>query len=227
MTTFDNCPFGLLLCRYLHSEKVAAAEGARDGVMDLAVTGFRFLLGFVFLASSIPKLAAPDDFSRAVANYRLVPPSLAAPVARVLPLLELGCALALLIGVGVPHVALVVGALLLAFATAVAVNLGRGRTIDCGCRGAAAPRRISWPLVARDVGLAAVAAALVAHLPDDGARLFAWPTLSTGPIRPQHVLAVAVAAATAVFVDLLLEEAWRIRKQAARVAPLLSAQESP
>lgn len=181
--------------------------------MDLAVIGFRFLLGFVFFASSIPKLAARHEFSRAVANYRLLPSRLTASVARALPPLELACSLALLIGVAVPYVAFVVAALLLAFAAAVAVNLARGRTIDCGCRGAAAPRRISWRVVARDVALAAMAAAIVAQ-PADGA-------------APNDIVALAIAASAVVVLNLLLDDAWRTRKDTARVAGLLLTEESP
>jgi uncharacterized membrane protein YphA (DoxX/SURF4 family) len=118
----------------------------------------RFVLAFVFLMASIPKLRAPDDFRRAMRNYRLLPERFNEPVSTWLPRLEFSLALALLLGIGTSVVAAIAGALLVVFAGAVSVNLARGRRIDCGCATAPSPRTIGWGLVARDLALAGVAA---------------------------------------------------------------------
>ena len=56
--------------------------------------------------------------------------------------------------------------LLLAFAWAMAVNLRRGRAaIDCGCALGLLKERISWPLVARNLLLAAAAAVIAVSTP--------------------------------------------------------------
>jgi hypothetical protein len=48
-------------------------------------------------------------------------------------------------------------ALLLVFAAAMAINIRRGRTqIDCGCGLSALRQGLGWPLVARNLALAAV-----------------------------------------------------------------------
>ena len=66
--------------------------------------------------------------------------------------------------------------LLLLFAAAMAVNLRRGRAdIDCGCALGLLKERISWPLVARNLVLAA-AAAVIAVARADGAVTLAGST---------------------------------------------------
>lgn len=125
-----------------------------------ALTG-RYVIGCVFLMAALPKLFGRRQFAQAVANYQLLPDRLVHPIAAWLPRLELVCGACLLLGIAVKQVAAVAGILLGAFAVAVAVNLIRGREIDCGCSGTVAPRRIGWGLVVGDLGLAAVAAAVV------------------------------------------------------------------
>ena len=59
--------------------------------------------------------------------------------------------------------------LLLIFAAALAVNVLRGRTwIDCGCFRNGLKQTVSWLLVARNIGLAAAAVAVVGLLPASG-----------------------------------------------------------
>lgn len=183
--------------------------------MALAVTGLRFLVGFVFLTASVPKLIARRDFKLAVGNYRLLPRSLVGPVAALLPALELACAAALLAGAALPVVAVCVALLLTAFSAAAAVNLIRGRKIDCGCAGLGAPRRIGWLLVARNVILI-VASALIAVAPPKSASsvVVHWPTAASGSPTSGEVGAVAMTAALAVLIVSVLTEAIRLRAAA-------------
>jgi uncharacterized membrane protein YphA (DoxX/SURF4 family) len=133
-----------------------------EELIDAAALGFRFVVALVLLAAAIPKLLHRGEFERAVANYALVPSRLVRPIAIWLPRLELVCAFALLLGVAITQVAALAGVLLLVFALAIAINLARGRRVDCGCIGSVAPRRIGWSLVVADVALSgmAIAAAL-------------------------------------------------------------------
>jgi hypothetical protein len=150
-----------------------------DEGLEAAALSFRFMLAFVFLTAAIPKLLGRREFERAVANYALLPPAVVGPVAAWLPRLELAGAVALLVGILVVPVAIALCVLLVAFALAVAVNLLRGRLIDCGCFSSVAPRRIGWPLVGADLGLAGMAATvaladpavLAVITPDSGSSL--------------------------------------------------------
>ena len=134
-------------------------------MVDAGTTTGRFLLAFVFLSAALPKLVARADFQEAVANYALLPERFVAPVARLLPPLELVVAVALFAGLALRAVGLLVAALLLLFSTAVVVNLARGREIDCGCSHSVAPRRIGWRIVAADVALAAIAVLVALRSP--------------------------------------------------------------
>lgn len=174
---------------------------------------FRFALGFVFLSTSIPKLLSGDDFNKAVASYGLLPASLVGPVARWLPKVELVCAVALLMGLFVQGVSLALGVLLVVFAGAVAVNLARGREIDCGCYGLSTPRRITKALVARDLLLAAMAFAVFVQSPT-ALSLASWPADSGSSTSAIDALAMLVAAAFVMLIELLLSDAIRARRAA-------------
>jgi|SRR5918999_1267847 hypothetical protein len=179
--------------------------------MELAALGFRFLLGFVFIAASIPKLAASTEFANAVGNYGLVPRRLVQPVARWLPKLELAAGLSLLFGIALGPVALLVAAMLLVFSGAVTWNLLRGRRIECGCAGTAVPRAISWPLVARDLLLASFAFALAFAAPDTAALLPASPLYADGVATKVDAMALMLTSALVVVAEALVVDALRTR----------------
>jgi putative oxidoreductase len=133
--------------------------------VELSLLGIRFFLGLVFLTSSLPKLAAPGDFRRALRNYQLLPLGLVGPVARWLPRVELALALALLVGIATPLTSALTAAALVLFSGAVAINLARGRKIECGCFSGSSPREITWRLVVQDVVLAAAAITVATAAP--------------------------------------------------------------
>ncbi|WP_421846837.1 MauE/DoxX family redox-associated membrane protein [Novosphingobium sp.] len=128
------------------------------GGTGLGVLGYAGALGvaLVFFQAAIPKFQHRDLLAGVVANYRLLPAGLVGPVARMLPLAEMGAAVSLLLihhGLG----AAPAFALLLVFAAAMAINLMRGRSqIDCGCGRSQLRQPLSWLLVARNLVLAAL-----------------------------------------------------------------------
>ena len=193
--------------------------------MALTVTGFRFLLGYVFLYAAVPKLRGRSAFELAVSNYELLPRRLVRPVARTLPLIELCCGTALLCGFAVAAVGLVGGTLFAAFALAMALNLARGRSFDCGCRGSAVSQRISWPLVTRCLSLCGLCLLLTAlsltALPHSES-VFAHPLrlqLKSG-LSAEDTTAVALAAMAALVLEILCTESTRFASAARlRLAP--------
>ena len=176
--------------------------------MELSLLGIRYLLGLVFLTASLPKLAAPDDFRRALRNYQLLPFRLVRPVATWLLRLELVLALALLAGAATSVTASLAAAALLVFGAAVAINVARGRKIECGCFGGAAPRQITWRLAVRDL-LLGLAAIVVAARP---------PAMWAGH---DHA-AVFLVALVAVFTEKLVTEWVRLRRALSSGQPVLS-----
>lgn len=123
--------------------------------------------GIVFVEAGLAKLRHRDLVPGVVANYRLLPDALVAPVALILPPLELGLGLALIASAflgGALHwvalgAALAATALFLAFALGMAINIRRGRShIDCGCGRSQLRQPLGWGLVARNVVLAMLVA---------------------------------------------------------------------
>lgn len=127
------------------------------GVDGLAIAGLAASIGagLVFAVAGIGKLRHAALMDGVVANYRLLPPGLVAPVARLLPYAELAIAAGLLSGIR-PWPQWLAAALLAVFAAAMAVNIRRGRThIDCGCGLSALRQPLDRRLVVRNLLLAA------------------------------------------------------------------------
>jgi hypothetical protein len=119
--------------------------------------------GIVFIEAGLAKLRHRQVLPGVVANYRLLPEALVAPVATLLPPAELALGLALVASAvtgGLLHwVALPAAALFVLFAAAMAVNIRRGRSqIDCGCGRSQLRQPLSPALVARNLVLAALVA---------------------------------------------------------------------
>jgi len=124
-------------------------------LLSVTAIGVQTLTGLIFLLAALAKLADRGRFAGIVANFRLLPPTLTAPVALVLPWLELALALLLPLRVAGPVPALAAALLLILFAVAMGVNIRRGRRfIDCGCGDRAAGTPLGWGRVLRNLGLA-------------------------------------------------------------------------
>lgn len=125
------------------------------GASAIAITGGASAIGvgLVFVTAGLAKLRSRRMFPGVVANYRLLPEALVAPVASALPWAELGLGLGLMAGIGLLAAPAIV--LLLVFAAAMAINIGRGRAhIDCGCGRSDLRQPLSRTLVVRNLALA-------------------------------------------------------------------------
>jgi hypothetical protein len=141
-------------------------------------------LALLFAGAAISKLANLAEFEGVVENFRLLPRPLVKPVTWLLPPAELTVALGLAVTPIRPYAAFTAALLLMTFAAAIAINLGRGRrTIDCGCFGSMLDQTLSWALVARNAALTALAAVMAASGP---------------PIRPPHWFDIVTALGGAV-----------------------------
>jgi Methylamine utilisation protein MauE len=114
----------------------------------------------LFASAALHKFLDAERFAAAFLAYEVVPPPLAW-VSRLVPMLELVIAIALLPAGSRRGAAAAGAALLLAYAGAIAINLGRGRRdLDCGCGGPSERRPIGMWMVWRNLLLAALLAAL-------------------------------------------------------------------
>ena len=107
----------------------------------------------VWLVSGAAKVPDIHGFQVLVQRYAILPPTLAAPFATVLPFLEIGIGLYLLAGLFVRGTALVGTLLVAAFLAAQITALARGISLDCGCFGRIAETTVSPFTILRDFGL--------------------------------------------------------------------------
>lgn len=118
----------------------------------------RALLGGVFIYASLDKIVHPEEFARAVANYKvLTSPLLVNLVAVCLPWVELTAGVLLLAGILPRGAATVLAGLTLMFIMLIAVTMIRGIDIECGCFGGSLATKVGLNLLIRDVLLLAPA----------------------------------------------------------------------
>ena len=94
---------------------------------------FRVALGVVFIVASLDKVAHPDRFAVAIANYHLAPQAAINLMAIALPWVELLCGALLVLGLWYRAGLLLVLGLLGTFIAAISLALQRGLDISCGC----------------------------------------------------------------------------------------------
>lgn len=118
--------------------------------MEGVAFGTSAVLAAIFLVSGAAKIGG-GSLASDLAAYRLLPRAAVGPVASALPWIEVTVGTSILVGFAVTAMFTAAAVLLAAFTIGMAVNLVRGRVIDCGCRGAGTP--ISWRLVGTNVVL--------------------------------------------------------------------------
>lgn len=95
----------------------------------------RIVLGGVLLIAGYLKAFSPDKSMMAVRAYDVLPIWIANALGIILPWLEIGAGLLLIIGVGIRYSAAFGAALMALFIIAIAQAWARGLSIDCGCFG--------------------------------------------------------------------------------------------
>ena len=118
----------------------------------------RLGLGGVLLYAGYLKAFTPDKSMMAVRAYELLPIWLANAFGIILPWLEMGAGLLLIVGVAVRYAAIFGSVFMVAFIIAIAQAWARGLSIDCGCfgdGGAVDPSETKYlQSILRDIGFA-------------------------------------------------------------------------
>lgn len=99
----------------------------------------RLILGGVLLVAGALKVGNLQKSAMAVRAYELLPTAVANFLGYVLPWLEIGLGLLLILGVAVSISGLFGAIIMLAFIIAISQAWARGLSIDCGCFGGGGP----------------------------------------------------------------------------------------
>ena len=113
----------------------------------------RIIVGFVFIFAAISKVSEPEEFARAISNYKLLPIYLINILAIVLPWIELCAGILLVFGISVKENSAILSGLLLVFIIAIAISLARGLNIDCGCFGTTGGTKVGIQKLLENFGL--------------------------------------------------------------------------
>jgi len=111
--------------------------------------------------SALPKLRHPKGFLLSVFEYRILSSPAARLYALVVPYSELLVAILVFSGVAVRFAAGMMEVLLTSFIIAIAVNVKRGRDLDCHCFGQSSRRKVGPTTIIQDAALMIAAGTLV------------------------------------------------------------------
>ena len=127
----------------------------------------RLVLGGVLLLAGYLKAFSPDKSQMAVRAYEILPISVANFLGIILPWLEIGAGLLLIVGLGIRFASIFGTVLMLIFVLAISQAWARGLSIDCGCFGGGgkvAPGETKYlSEILRDLGLAALGIYLIRY----------------------------------------------------------------
>jgi uncharacterized membrane protein YphA (DoxX/SURF4 family) len=127
----------------------------------------RLLVGGVLVVAGYLKVGNVAKSKMAVRAYEVLPISIANLLGEILPWLEIGAGLLLILGVAVKWSSIFAAALMFIFVAAIAQAWARGLSIDCGCFGGGgqvAPGKTRYlEEILRDLGLAITALYLIRY----------------------------------------------------------------
>ncbi|HEY1428276.1 MAG TPA: MauE/DoxX family redox-associated membrane protein [Candidatus Tumulicola sp.] len=126
--------------------------------MPALVLVLRVALGATLVFAGAVKIPHPEQLAAAIAGFRLLPAAVTAPLAVVLPYLEVLLGVYLVIGLFTRIVAWIVSVQFVVYAGAIASAVLRGIPAACGCFGPNDGAKADWPHVAMDFGFALLAA---------------------------------------------------------------------
>ena len=119
-------------------------------VVDAIVLLLRVVLGAILIVAGASKVGHAAEFAAQIAGFRLLPQVVIAPLALLLPFLEILNGGYLILGLFTRASAWVATLLFAVFDAAIASAVVRGMTVSCGCFGPNDRTVTTWAEVARD-----------------------------------------------------------------------------
>jgi uncharacterized membrane protein YphA (DoxX/SURF4 family) len=170
----------------IHRQRCAPPSCRRGLMTEPLSFALRLGIALLLLQAGFAKILSLGEFRSGLRTYRILPGSLEATVAFLVPAVELALGVLLITGVAFRVGVVAAVALFLTFSMAQVVTTRRGMTIDCHCFGTSASEKVSGATAAR-VAVLAVLSGMLLAAPAAG-----LPRLSTAvPVVP---VAFAIAA---------------------------------
>ncbi len=119
-------------------------------VVNAVVLILRLVLGGILIFAGASKVGHPAEFAAQIAGFRLLPGAVIAPMALLLPFIEILAGGYLVLGLFTRAAAWVAVALFAVFDAAIASAVVRGMTVSCGCFGPNDTTVTTWGEVGRD-----------------------------------------------------------------------------
>lgn len=135
-------------------------------------------LSVVLLVSAWGKLRAPANFRRALSTFGIIPESAVPSLLIAVPVTELALATLQWIRPLRPAAGIALVVMLVAFTLLLLRSLVMGEEVDCGCFGSAAPEKVSWFSIARN--LVVIGLAVMGVVAGDGAARGTIPAALAG-----------------------------------------------
>jgi uncharacterized membrane protein YphA (DoxX/SURF4 family) len=133
--------------------------------MGVLVLVLRIALGLVFVVAGGLKIGHADVFAGQIAGFELLPQALIAPLALLLPFVEVLVGAYLIVGLFTRAAAIAAAVMLAVFDTAIAWAVVHGLHASCGCFGPSDQTTTSWGEVARDAAIVVVAVIIAWRAP--------------------------------------------------------------
>ena len=133
--------------------------------MPALIAILRIALGLLLVAAGATKVGHFNDLAVAITGYRLLPPAAVAPLAILLPFVEIGLGVYLAIGLFTRGAATIAALQFVVYAGAIASAVARHIPANCGCFGPAESATADWPHVLFDLVLAALCALVAWRAP--------------------------------------------------------------
>jgi putative oxidoreductase len=133
--------------------------------VNYVVLVLRIVLGAIFIVAGSSKIGHPSLFAAEIAGFRILPQVVIAPLALVLPYLEVLLGAYLILGLFTRAAAWIAVLLLALFDGAIASAVVRGMTVNCGCFGPSDATVTTWSEVARDAAFVVLALVVALRAP--------------------------------------------------------------
>jgi putative oxidoreductase len=134
-------------------------------VQDAVVLLLRVVLGAILVWAGAAKIGHAAEFAAQIAGFRLLPQPVVAPLALLLPFLEILTGGYLILGLFTRAAAWVAVGMFAAFDGAIASAVVRGMTVSCGCFGPNDRTVTTWAEVARDAVFVLLAVVVALRAP--------------------------------------------------------------